>query len=52
VGCKQLLLDASDGEDLALQRHLASHTQSVSDWATGEQRANGRRTTRSVPIPS
>ncbi len=24
VGCKQLLLDASDGEDLALQRHLAS----------------------------
>jgi len=37
VGCKQLLLDASDGEDLALQRHLASHTQSASDWPTGEQ---------------
>ncbi len=37
VGCKQLLLDASDGEDLALRRHLASHTQSASDWPTGEQ---------------
>src|SRR5438132_4943694 len=37
VGCKQLLLDTSDGEDLALQRHLASHTQSASDWPTGEQ---------------